>query len=121
MKFVVLSGLLALSGLSTAVTINFSGWSDNFDCSGSPNINTVLDENQCQSGGIESYKLFPTSDDSNGCYLETYENSNCQTLENLENLAFPPMSLREDLHEGQLNIWLPELEATLRVLGLNMK
>ncbi|KAI7286498.1 hypothetical protein KC345_g1199 [Hortaea werneckii] len=78
MKFVVLSGLLALSGVSTAVTINFSGWSDNFDCSGSPNINTVLDENQCQSGGIESYKLFPTSDDSNGCYLETYENSNCQ-------------------------------------------
>ncbi|KAI6849021.1 hypothetical protein KC332_g1394 [Hortaea werneckii] len=78
MKFVVLSGLLALSGLATATTINFSGYSDNFDCSGTPNINTVLDENQCQSGGIESFRAFPTSDDSNGCFIETYKNSNCQ-------------------------------------------
>lgn len=35
----------------------------------------------------------------------------------LERLSIPPTSLREDLHEGQLNAWLREREATLDLLG----
>ncbi|KAI5365477.1 hypothetical protein Slin15195_G050150 [Septoria linicola] len=78
MQSYILATILALGGYAAAQkSINVQTFGSQFDCTGPQSFNQLIPEFICQNAEVRSLQIQPGGGDSNGCFLETYQDSNC--------------------------------------------
>ncbi|PPJ53313.1 hypothetical protein CBER1_00967 [Cercospora berteroae] len=77
MQFTVLSSLIAFGTLVAAqATVNIATFSEP-GCSNGQTFNGLIQQFVCNNAQVRSLNIQPGTGDSNGCFVETYQDSNC--------------------------------------------